>query len=240
MQGFLSPQSTEGIEEPELLLKHEDELPLPLHKRKMASWHELFLLGTHWDTIGKATVVRADEVDDRDVADIFPVLKSGGPWPEPGVDRQILDRRRRNARERRCITCSRIMPNAALLCDIDIPAGHMLWFSADDLRHFYQVIPGTEARARSTQLGDVFRVGDFAGWDCFRPKPAAHAEVYIAWCGLARGEHNEVDWAQEMHINLIHRFGLLQARHWLIYPRCILCNEENYFEGVMIDDRVGL
>ena len=78
MQGLLSPQRTEGIEEPELLLKHEDELPLPLHKRKMASWHELFLLGTHWDTIGKATVVRADEVDDRDVADIFPVLKSGG------------------------------------------------------------------------------------------------------------------------------------------------------------------
>ena len=164
---------------------------------------------------------------DRDVADVFPVLKSGRPWPEPGLDRQIIDRRRQNACEWRCITCSLFMPNAAMLCDVIIPAGHMLRFSADDLRNFYHVIPGTEARARSSKVGYVFRAGDFAGWDCFRPELPANAKVYIAWCGLAMGDHNANDWAQEMNIHSLDRFGLLQP--WLVYPRCIPRSDHNYF-----------
>ena len=147
-----------------MVLKPEDELPVPLPKGKMASRQELFQLGKRWDTIGKDRLVRADEVDERDVADIFPVLKSGRAWPQPGIDRQIIDRRRRNARERRCITGSRFMQNAAMRCDIHIPVGHALRFSADDLRNFYHVIPGKAARARSTPVGYIFRAGDFEGW----------------------------------------------------------------------------
>ena len=240
MEGLLSPESLEGLERPDSLLIPDEDLPPPLPRGKMVSKRELFLLGKRWDQIDKARLVLASDIDERDIADLFPVLKSGRPWPEEGVDRQIIDRRRRNARERRCVTGSRFMPNAAMLCDLHIPSGHAARYSADDLRNFYHVIPGTEARALSTPVGYVFRAGEFVGWSCFRADVDPNTKVYIAWCGLAMGDHNAVDWAQEMHMNLLTHNGLLQPRHWLIYPRCLPLNSEKYFEGIMIDDRIGV
>ena len=54
------------------------------------------------------------------------------------------------------------------------------------------------------------------------------------------GDHNAVDWAQELHCNLLKASGLLLPRHVLIYPHALPRNSERYFEGVMIDDRVGV
>ena len=132
------------------------------------------------------------------------------------------------------------MPNAALLCEIHVPPGHAIRFSADDLRNFYHAIPGSEERARSTPVGDVFVAGDFEGWRCARPDLLPTANVYLAWNGIAMGDHNAVDWAQELHTNLLQQAGVLRLKHWLVYPKALPLNFDGFYEGVMIDDRVGV
>ena len=153
---FLSEASIEGLYKPDSLLKDDSELDRTIPRGRMATRKELFKLGLKWDRVGKAALMRAADIDERDIADIFPVAKSGEAFPGPGVDRQIIDRRRRNARERRVVTGSRDMPNAALLCDLHVPAGFAARISADDLRNFYHAIPGLGGErglAVVTQLG---------------------------------------------------------------------------------------
>ena len=54
------------------------------------------------------------------------------------------------------------------------------------------------------------------------------------------GDHNAVDLAQEMHFNVLSQAGQLQPQHLITYPAPLQINSDGYFEGVMIDDRVGL
>ena len=54
------------------------------------------------------------------------------------------------------------------------------------------------------------------------------------------GDHNAVDNAQEFHCNIRKDYGLLTPAHTLIYPGCIPVNEDQYYEGVIIDDRAGI
>ena len=150
---FLSELSMQGLMEPDSLLIPDEELGPGLPKGRLASREELYELGRRWDNIDKCKLVKATEIDERDLADVFPVIKSGLPHPRPGIDRQIIDRRRRNARERRVVTGSKLMPNAMLLCDLHIPKGFALRFSTDDLRNCYHAFPGSWSRACSTPVG---------------------------------------------------------------------------------------
>ena len=54
------------------------------------------------------------------------------------------------------------------------------------------------------------------------------------------GDLNAVDLAEEMHVEVLRDSGGMQARHTMIYPRPLPFNFEGFFEGVMIDDHVGL
>ena len=237
---FLSELSMQGLMEPDSLLIPDEELGPGLPKGRLASREELYELGRRWDSIDKCKLVKATEIDERDLADVFPVIKSGLPHPRPGIDRQIIDRRRRNARERRVVTGSKLMPNAMLLCDLHIPKGFALRFSTDDLRNFYHAFPGSWLRAFSTPVGYKYPAEVFKTWKCWRNDFAPGEGVYIAWSGLGMGDHNAVDWAQEMHLSLLQRAGLMLPENLLVYPRSIPRNLSGYYEGVMIDDRVGL
>ena len=174
-------------------------------KRKLASKKQLLLLGARWDKIGKCRLVRACEIDERDVANVFPVIKSVKPFPQDGVDRQIFDRRRRNARERRVVTGSRL----------HVPAHHAIRFSDDDLRNVYHAIPGTWERACSTPVGNPYHHRILSGWRCARDDVGPEEMMYLAWSGLRMGDHNAVDWAEELHLNLLQSDGLLLLQHIL-------------------------
>ena len=121
------------------------------------------MLGKRWDAIGRAAIVAVQEVNEDDVADVFPFPKACKPWPEEGKDRQIIDRRRRNAREQRVTTGSSWMPNAAMISELYIPKGYKLRVSADDLRNTYHVVHGSWERARSTPVGYTYLLRLFKG-----------------------------------------------------------------------------
>ena len=165
---FLTEVSMQGLMEPDSLLIPDEELGPGLPKGRLASREELYELGRRWDSIDKCKLVKATEIDERDLADVFPVIKSGLPHPRPGIDRQIIDRRRRNARERRVVTGSKLMPNAMLLCDLHIPKGFALRFSTDDLRNLYHAFPGSWSRACSTPVGYKYPAEVFKTWKCWR------------------------------------------------------------------------
>ena len=131
---------------------------------------------------------------------------------------QIVDRRRRNARERRQVTGSRWMPNAAMLCELSVPAGYHLRVSADDLRNMYHAVPGTWERACSTPCGFIFKNRMFKGWACYRHDLPDDAPCYIAWRGIGMGDHTAVDLAQAFHCNGLMNTACLGGNTSLFIP----------------------
>ena len=118
---FLCADSLAALLSPDCLLMDDELLPPALPRGKLAGQEELLKLGKRWDSIGRCKLVKIGEVDERDVGDVFPVPKSGDAWPDDGIDRQIIDRRRRNSRERRIVSGSRWMPNSVPICEVHIP-----------------------------------------------------------------------------------------------------------------------
>ena len=115
---FLSPESAAGFWDPDtLLLPEEDRPPAPEVRRRTPA-RELVALARRWDAVGKVVLGLPGEVDPSDAAEVWPVVKPGLPFPAPGVDRQILDRRRRNAKERRVVTGSRFLPHSVTLGEL--------------------------------------------------------------------------------------------------------------------------
>ena len=53
-------------------------------------------------------------------------------------------------------------------------------------------------------------------------------------------DHNAVDIAQEFHYNVLRSGNLMLDSHCLVYPGLVPRSPELYWEGVMIDDRVGV
>ena len=95
-------------------------------------------------------------------------------------------------------------------------------------------------RARSTPVGFPYPVLWFKGWDSWRDDFQVDDWAYISWAGLGMGDHNAVDLAQEIHFNVLSQAGQFQPQHLITYPAPLPVNSDGYFEGVMIDDRVGL
>lgn len=54
------------------------------------------------------------------------------------------------------------------------------------------------------------------------------------------GDLNAVDLAKEMHMGVLKAGGGMKPEHSLRYPRGIPSNPERFYEGVMIDDHVGV
>ena len=54
------------------------------------------------------------------------------------------------------------------------------------------------------------------------------------------GDLNAVDLAEEMHIGVLQDSGGMQAQHTMTYPNPLPYNLDGFFEGVMIDDHVGI
>ena len=109
---FLCAVSYMALVKPACLLLSDDEVS-PVGR--MSNPGELLKLARKCDAVGCLVLLPTASIDARDIADCFPVLKTGGPFPAEGVDHQILDRRRRNARERRIVSGSRFMPHSVLL-----------------------------------------------------------------------------------------------------------------------------
>ena len=109
----------------------------------------------------------AANIDAQNIAVCFPVLKTGGLFPAESVDRQNLDRRRWNAREKRIVSGSRFVFEAAPRV---VDAG-------DDLRNFYHLFTGSDQRAATTAVGPSFVAGDLCGWSAYDPSWPDHERI---------------------------------------------------------------
>ena len=239
-QPFLSHRSYLCLVSPDQFLKDEDDVEEPMPVGRLASPEELFRLAARWDRVHRVVLFKEDEVNPLDVADCFPVLKEGEAFPGEGIDRQILDRRRRNAREERVVSGSKMMPHSVMVSEIFLGEGEGLLASLDDLRNFYHMITGSKERGRSTPVGPSFEARLFRGWNAWESRFEDGDRVHVCWPGLGMGDLNAVDLAEEMHVGVLRSTGGMQECHTLIYPKPLPYNVDGFYEGVMIDDHVGL
>jgi hypothetical protein len=92
---FSPGEFREAYLHPDSLLLSEEDVPVSTSKMgSMAAVPELKALCWRWDAVGRLSLFLESEVDDGDTATVFCVVK------DEHEDRQIIDRRPRNARER--------------------------------------------------------------------------------------------------------------------------------------------
>ena len=82
---FLSGPSQVVLTDPDQSLLPMDLRPTPPPPGRLASREELLKLAARWDSIDKLALLKIDEVNPDDIADVFPVFKS------ETHDRQIID-----------------------------------------------------------------------------------------------------------------------------------------------------
>ena len=89
-------------------------------------------------------------------------------------------------------------------------------------------------------MGGVYRAKDVLFFSCDQLELDDNTRVYMCWRGLCMGDHNAVDSAEEFHFNVLRSGGLMRDSHLLVYPGLMPRSPEAYWEGVMIDDQVGV
>ena len=237
---FLSPESAKGFLNPEHLLdRGRDDEKLDSGGVK-TSRGELRSLLLRWDKINRLVLALPEEVADGDTAPVFFVPK------DEDRDRQILDRRSRNARERRVLSATPTMPQCQLLARLHLPSQQCLLGSCDDLQDFYHCFKVSRGRALSTPVGPAWRLADFEGTQAaaellrLHPTLAPTTLVRAAYAGLSMGDHNAVDWAQECHTNLLVAAGARCCTATLRGNSRWPLDDDDYISGVVVDDHIGL
>ena len=82
--------------------------------------------------------------------------------------------------------------------------------------------------------------GDFKELRAYKLDFLDNELVHICWSGIAMGDFNAVDLAREMHTGVIKSGGGMRPEHTLRYPKGVPFNPDKFYEGVMIDDHVGV
>ena len=174
-------------------------------------------------------------------------------------DRQIGDRRGRNACEKKLEGPSSELPAGSDLCDLLFqPSCQCLRVSVTDRSDFYHQIAVTRARALTNTLGPGFPAEFVAdtkafehftlqsamkrsrlshGDDLFARKPPKKAKpgvLFAAFDSILQGDHAGVEFACAAHSQLLKDFGLLD-------PACTVSGsapvlEKEVFQGLVIDD----
>ena len=236
---FLSPMFQQIYENPDAFLKPEHERPDPIRVRGTATRPELLKVMARWDKLGRLFVCRGSEVSREDRCELFAVAK------DEVRDRQILHRKRRNLRELHVVGASRDLPHGVLLCQLPLEGRRVCVCSVDDVRDFYHAYKASDARAKSSPVGPLFRSGEVAHLKAYQDAVAqgrVRPGENVACCfkGLGMGDHAAVDIAQESHVNLLKSYGAMKDSEVLKYRNPVPNSASGFVEGVMIDDHLGI
>ena len=236
---FLSPTFRHLYENPGDFLKPESEQPAPIRVRGTASRQELLKVFERWDRLDRLYICRQEDVSPLDRCEVFAVAK------DSDRDRQILHRKRRNLRERHTVGASKDLPHGVLLCQLPLEDRYVCVCSVDDIRDFYHAYSASEARAKSSPVGPVFRASEVGHLKAFREAVESGRlqkgdRVACCFRGLGMGDHAAVDIAQESHVNLFRTYGGLVEGEILRYRNPLPDPPSKFYEGVMIDDHLGL
>ena len=236
---YLSEKFRTIFEDPDTLLKTPEDMPPPIHIKGTASRTELLKVFARWDQLGRLFVCKTDEVNFLDRCELFAVAK------DVDRDRQILHRKRRNRREYHVVGESRNLPHAVLLTQLPLGRDLVCACSVDDIRDFYHAYVATEKRARSSPVGPSFRWGEVAHLKAAQAALAANRittgdRLVCCFKGLGMGDHAAIDIAQESHVNLLRSWGTFLPEETLNYRHPLPKPESGYYEGIMIDDHLGV
>ncbi|CAE8724140.1 unnamed protein product [Polarella glacialis] len=236
-RGFLNAEEKEAYEEPDLLLSTEgdceEETEVPFKISSSFKPWELLKLFQRWDSIHRLALFPAEDCFEKDRAGVFVVPKG------PDEDRQIIDGRLRNRRERRRLRGSRSMAHACLLCQLPLEKKVGL-LSLEDLEHYYHKFTVSKQRSRSNPIGRPAKALHFAGFKALPPGAAPDALLQPCWDGLPMGDHLAVDFAQSAHIRVLQSTEGMKEDGALRYDRLTPVSRDGVYEGIIIDDRLGL
>ena len=175
------------------------------------------------------------------------------------VDRQIGDRRGRNAIEAKVEGDSVNLPAGSDLLDIQLdPRCQCLWLFASDRKDFYHQIWASQRRARSNTLGPALDLDDLQGalglQDYLKQSKRGYqrlvdgdlldggakrgkglpTSLYACFGAVLQGDHAGVDMATSAHVSALQEAGCLSHSTRLVAnkpPRHI-----DVLDGLVIDD----
>ena len=179
------------------------------------------------------------------------------------MDRQIGDRRGRNAVEHRLDGPSSCLPYGALLTDLVLcPRSETLRISVSDRKDFYHQIGCTPAKARCNTIGSLsaadleglkafniflqqsalkkynrLRDGDRLGWPKSVGLPFSNGSpstFQVAFRGILQGDHGGVEFATAAHRQLLRNHGVLQEDEEITSRRA--SRSLQCMQGLVIDD----
>ena len=233
----------------------------PLEKQSAERSIELF---KKWDALGLLALHGVDEV---------------GPAPEGKVrifnafkndlvDRQIGDRRSRNAAEGRIPGPSRELPTGPLLTRVIVPPGHGLSVCVTDRSDFYHQFAVSHERSATNCLWPPVHLSRLSSskasaeflerlrseaakrrdrlWegDHFELHPEVGGPtqhdplVFGSFRAILQGDQLGVEFAIAAHTELLQQGGLLSSPHQLLSSR--LVRPSSCYQGLVIDDFFSL
>ena len=235
---ILCPREPHPWEKP-CLNDPEDEIV-----RLAQVWDQQSLLGLHQIPVPENQKVK-----------IFNCLKD----PVQGIDRQIGDRRSRNAQECVLDGPSKRLPAGTDLVDLYCPVGCRFHIYCSDRKDFYHQLWASRSRMISNTVGpsvDLARLSHLASYGVFVQQSALKSyrrerdgdrlgsdghvpsselsRVSVAFRSVLQGDHGGVEYATSAHESLLMRFGCLGGHSRLVADRPLYTSD--FCEGLVIDD----
>ena len=215
---------------------------------------EIGKLAKIWDARG-LLFLHQEEVPVREQVRIFNCYKS------VAADRQIGDRRGRNAVECKLEGPSSSLPAAVDILDLVVPRGFGLFISCSDRKDFYHQLWSSERRCITNSLGpplpkemledtqafaafclrsssqkhNRMKHGDYLGLAGRHPKTTGgDAGLRISFASVLQGDHGGVEFATAAHESLLQYSGCLRDRSRVTSDRPLFSNR--LADGLVIDD----
>lgn len=253
---FLGDELVMAYREPECLRVH----------RKPASWEfprvrdsqqTVGELARIWDRQGLLMLHRSKTSSRKS----FELVRIFNCYKSQDKDRQIGDRRGRNAIEGILHGPSANLPAGQDLCDLLVDLkSQRLHVSISDRRDFYHQLWVTKARALSNTLGPGLPVSLVEDTQAYRHyllgdaqrkysrerhgdrldvegDPRLRVDDELIWASfrsVLQGDHGGVEMATDAHTQLLQQYGLLREAVQLVANRP--CRSTSAVEGLVIDD----
>ncbi|CAK0900373.1 unnamed protein product, partial [Prorocentrum cordatum] len=193
-----------------------------------------------WDDVGRLELVDAADSPQALRGTLFPVFK------DASTQRVVFNRIARNSSELPLGGFSRLTPSAAMLVDLEVPAGSVLRVWADDLQDFYPAFDCTYDMACTNDVALPLPTRLYEGFAalgplrkrCRREGRELPEKVVPCHGGLIMGGLNAPDWARESHMRLLAQAGSFPPQRRVLNRH--LAPEGSAWEGVVLDDHFGL
>ena len=156
--------------------------------------------------------------------------------------RLVMDRRPRNAKERKLVPAEDTTPHSTCFTDIVLEPAYVLRLWSTDLPQYYYRMAISEERARSNVFTAPMNADEFKDTTAVRrlleregfSADSDVGEVYFGLATMAMGDVNATTFGQQGHVTLFRQHGAMKQEEMLTY-RCAPPRGPVY-EGVVIDD----